>query len=456
MNIGAGLSAAAGYFQEQEHSQDRDYLSKQRAYQDQIMQAGLSSLGDRTAAASAGLDTLPGQTSNTVKANRIKGAGLDFEEGQQPVTQAITASDNQFKLDSQRKAQLVAGAGLDRDVADIPEREEARVANNAKTFNADHLEKLATLATLIGAHDHQGALDYANKAAPGKKFVGIQAMGEATPATGTAGAIDTRGFDLVEDNGTKTNLPWAALNAAAGMKKTGKYTMHEGRDGNVRVLNENTGEVKTPVAGDPARARAPGVNQHTPAQLQLVHEYMAAPENKGMTFSQAMERVKTSMEKPRHEAILEFAGKDLMSLNDPQGAVAKWTKLYDNIKDASKPAQYTPNPPAPANAALAAKARNLIDAGGPQTVENPVSSSPGASATPVQKRPIIAPVGGARPPATSTDAPSYEGWREATRRLEEVNAAAANMSAGQAEQYRATRVPELEAAVQHQSTYRKY
>lgn len=122
---------------------------------------------------------------------------------------------------------------------------------------------------------------------------------------------------------------------------------------------------------------------------------------------------------------------DLMPTTSQPGAMADPA----NINGAAKPGRGATTVPRP------------FQAGG--------TTPAGAGAAPPPRQ-VIRPDGGARPPSAAAEAPSYEGWRTATQRLDEVNAAAANMSAVQAEAYRAARLPELEAAVQFQSNYKKY
>lgn len=173
-------------------------------------------------------------------------------------------------------------------------------------MTARHTQALVDLSRYLSVNDKAGALAHVNMVADsesaqagtkGKKFINIVASGEKTDAN------DSRAFDMMAADGSKIAIPFAAINQAMAMSKTGKYSMHAGRAGDIHVLNENTGALDTKVPADPNYVRSAGNNQHTPAQLQLVNAYMAAPENKGMTFSQAMEKVKTSLEQPRHQAI---------------------------------------------------------------------------------------------------------------------------------------------------------
>lgn len=364
MNLSAGLAASSGFFQAQEHAKDQEFLAKQREYQNQVMQAGLASLDDKTRAesaqarllaaqANAGIDTLPGQTANAIKSNQLQSAGLDFEAQQQPILQGMQASTNRAAQLNQPKQQAISNAGLDASVAQLPELEKARLDSNATQMTARHTQALVDLSRYLSANDKAGALAHVNRIADaesaqagtrGKKFVNIVASGQK------AGDNDSRAFDLVASDGSKVSIPYAAVHQAMAMSKTGKYSMHEGRAGDVHVLNENTGSLETKVPADPNYVRTAGTNPHTPAQLQLVNAYMAAPENKGMTFSQAMEKVKTSMEKPRHQAILELVGKNLLPGADPQKEYQKWADLYDRAKGntpSAKPGLTSNSSPAP-------------------------------------------------------------------------------------------------------------
>lgn len=344
MNLSAGLAAADSFFQNQEHLQDRDYLAKQRAYQQAIMQAGLDTLPDKTRAEVAryGLDTdtsnaerqvLPGQTANALKRQGIESGTLDFQQRQQPIEQGIAAADTQFRADTQPQQQAVEKAGLDRAVADIPEQEAARVAGNVSKMTARHVQNLVDLSRYLTANDKAGALAHINAVAPseptlqGKKFVDI--------------APDVQGnqYVLTTEGGEKMALPFKAIQQAAAMAKTGKYSMHEGRDGSVKVLNENTGDLQVKVPANPDLVRTAGNNAHTPAQMQIAQAYMK--DDPKLTFTQAMEKVKTASEKPTHQLILDMVAKDPGAINDPEGAYKKWAHIVQMAKSGST---MDPNP----------------------------------------------------------------------------------------------------------------
>lgn len=338
MNLGAGLSAATGFFQAQEHSQDRDYLAKQRDYQDKTMQAGLSTLDDWTASdraraklsaaqSGAGLDMLPGKTANTMRQQELDKGGLDFKVEQQPIEQANTA-----------KQTTVSGAGLDMAVSNIPAAQQANDAKNRDAFTSQHINDFAQFGRLIQMGDKAGAMVHAQSVSDAeakrtgtlpKKIVDYRTTGQKT-ADG-----DNRAYNFMYEDGSEVPIPHSAVSGSLAMSKTGKYSMKQGRAGDVQVLNENTGDVQTKVAADPNYARSAGSNQHTPAQLQLVNAYMDAPENKGMTFSQAWDKVRTSMEKPRHQAILELVGKNMMPGSDPQKEYEKWADLFDHARQSA-------------------------------------------------------------------------------------------------------------------------
>lgn len=362
MNLGAGLSAATGFFQAQEHSQDRDYLAKQRDYQAAQMQAGLSTLDDWTASdraraklaaaqSGAGLDMLPGQTANALRQQGLDRGGLDFKQQQQPIEQANTA-----------KRTTITGAGLDMAVSNIPAAQQANDANNRDAFTAQHINDFAQFGRLVQMGDKAGAMAHAQSVSDSeakragslpKKILGYRMTGDKT----TTG--DNRAYTFVYEDGSEVPIPHSAVSGSMAMAsaKTGKYSMKQGRAGDVQVLNENTGEVQTKVAADPNYARSAGTNQHTPAQLQLVNAYMEAPENKGMTFSQAWDKVRTSMDKPRHQAILELVGKDTVSLStgvDANKLYQKWADMYDRARqNPSEDRTQQSAPGLPANSPLA-------------------------------------------------------------------------------------------------------
>lgn len=271
MNLGAGLAAADSFFQAQEHAQDRDFTLKQRAYQSARMQAGLDTLPDQTTAdkarlglaadtSNAGRRVLPGQTANVMAQQGLAATDIAFQGTQQPKVQAVQAGASQFALDSQPKQQAIAGAGLDAGVAQIPENERVRTDANASAATARHQQALVDLSRYLGANDKAGAIAQVNSVAQsesaaagtkGKKFVDIVPTGEKSATA------DNRAYELVAEDGTRVPIPYAAVQQAQAMAKTGKYSMHEGRAGDVHVLNENPGSLETKVPA-PSKPAAPG------------------------------------------------------------------------------------------------------------------------------------------------------------------------------------------------------
>ena len=80
---------------------------------------------------------------------------------------------------------------------------------------------------------------------------------------------------------------------------------------------------------------------------------MDAPGNKGMTLTQALDTVKTGLEKPRHQFIIEQVAKTALPGTDPSVEYKKWADLYDSAKGSkpgltpsggAKPSNTTPNP----------------------------------------------------------------------------------------------------------------
>lgn len=336
---------------------DRAFLGKQRAFQEAQMSAGLDTLPLQTAAekarldlssanSRAGLDMLPGQTANTVAQQRLTANDLRFAQAQQPTTQALTASDNAFKLAAQGKNQAIAGAGLDRAVADIPALEKTRLVTNASAANAQHKQALIDLSRYLKANDKNGALAHANAVADadavragtkGKKFVDIIAAGEKS-ANG-----DGRVINLVADDGAVIGIPFSAIAQAAEVPEAGKFSMHHGRAGEVHVLNERTGQLTNPVPPNPELLRNPTANAHTPAILQLAQAYEAADPK--LTKMQALEMAKTGVAKPREQFLLEMVGKQAMPGQDINRKYKEWEALYDNAKGASNnPQQPTIDP----------------------------------------------------------------------------------------------------------------
>ena len=351
MGIGGGLAAVGGFYQGQAELKDAEFLAKQRAVQIANAQAGLDSLPARTKAEitgaelstarnTAGMQTIQPETDNAVRAARLRGAGLEFEAQSLPGKQQIAAAEQEFQINNLPKTQALAKAGLDRAVAKVPILDAQQAAEGVNSWNDQNSREMLMMAQHLAANDKNSALTLANKIAAGKKnYVDLQATGEK----GTSG--DTRGFDLIASDGSKYNIPFSALSGAMPRGKPGKYSMKQGSAGDVHVLNEETGQLETKVQADPNYGSKPGNNQNTPAELQIIRAIMAAPENKDMTFSQAMARVKTSMEKPRHEAILDLVGKTINPGGDPQKEYDRWADLYDRAKGGGSPSSANPGKP---------------------------------------------------------------------------------------------------------------
>jgi hypothetical protein len=265
LNLGAGLAAADSFFREQDQAKDRAYLQQQRDYQGKVMQAGLDTLGDKTASERAGyqlsaakntsgLDMLPDQTA----ADRLKlkldaatsTAGLDTLPGATANTltrQGLESGDLTFQAGQQPKVQQVAAATTDRAIADIPEQEAQRVATNAGKLSERHLAALRELGQSLKSNDKAGALEVANRysdaealrtGTKGKRFVNIEMKGDG--ANGS--------YHLTAEDGSGVELPAAAVKQALDSAKTGKYSMHQGKEGEVYTFNENTGALERKVA----------------------------------------------------------------------------------------------------------------------------------------------------------------------------------------------------------------
>lgn len=366
-DLGAGLEAANSFYRAQEHGQDRDYLAKQRGYQSAVMDAGLSTLGDQTAAQSqqyklaaaqsaAGLEKLPGQTRNDITGQELAATDLDFRKRMQPGLQAIQEKEQEFQATQQPLVQQVTAAANERGVADIPEQEAARVGANNVKGNERQMTAFINFGQAVKNNDKAGALQVANQWAStealrqgtkGKNFVDVRTTGDASGPNG-----DTRAYQLVADDGSTFDLPFAQIKAAADRAKTGKYDVKIGKAGEVYTFNENTGAIKQEVAPSESYARRTNTGAK-PAQLQMAEALMDAPENKGMTLTQALATVKTGLEKPRHQFLVEMAAKNALPGSDPAAEYEKWAKLYDSAKGqkpgltpsgGAKPSNTVPNP----------------------------------------------------------------------------------------------------------------
>jgi hypothetical protein len=293
MNFAPGLAAANAYFDQNEHLQDRDHLAKQRAYQQAVMDAKQSGLGDEAAAESAvnrlkaeqarsGLEILPQETKNRVDQLSLEGGDIAFKKTMQP-----TVHENA------KKSETVRGAGLDLAVEQIPVNQKKQTANNAQELDKAHAQHLATLGQRIFSGDIEGALNYMNDTAAGKrKFVELKPV--KVDGKQAVQAIDSEGNHVL--------FPRQSLEHAINMQKTGKYSTHMDRDsGALYVTNEFTGDVQEKVKGDPRRIQAAATGGK-PSEMQMQYQFLTQhPDGPKLSAEKATEMVTKGSRKTPEE-----------------------------------------------------------------------------------------------------------------------------------------------------------
>ena len=319
MNIAPGLAAVNSYFDQNEHIQDRDYLAKQRDYQQAVMDANRGTLEDEASArvaasklsaarAQAGLETLPQETANRNAQLGLDSENLTFNKKMLPTVQANAQKETQ-----------VRGAGLDSAIAQIPENERKRISDNASAANSRHLQALVDLSHYLTANDKAGALQHVNAVADaesvqsgtkGKKFVDIHAVGDG----------ENRAFELVSQDGSKVSIPYAAVLQASSMAKTGKYKfIMDDATGRVVAGNENTGDVQEKVPGDPQRLKMGGGGK--PSEMQMQFLFLTKhPDGPKLSPERAIEMITKGSHKTaeeRYHAYKQELVKAAAGLNQP-------------------------------------------------------------------------------------------------------------------------------------------
>lgn len=329
MNIGAGLSAANAFFKQNEHIQDRDYLAKQRAYQQQVMDTEAAGLSDASAAktaanrlaaarANAGMETLPQETQNRMAGLGLESGDIAFRKAQQPAMQ-----------ENARKATTVQGAGLDSGISQIPFNEQKRVATNAFEKDQIHKQHLLTLAQRIFSGDTQGALNYMNEAAAGKrKFVDLKPV-----------IVDgVQAVQAIDDQGSHEIIPRKALETVLSQQKTGKYKFLKNDNGQVIAGDELTGNAKEVIPPDP-KLSALGVNGK-PSEMQMQFTFLTQHQDgPKLTKEKATEMITKGSHKTAEERYHAYK-------TELVKAAASWNKPIEMDKineQAAALAGYDPN-----------------------------------------------------------------------------------------------------------------
>lgn len=344
MNIAPGLAAVNSYFDQNEHIQDRDYLAKQRAYQQAVMDAKQGGLADEAAATNAvnrlraeqarsGLEILPQETKNRVDQLGLEGGDIAYKKAMQPTLQANAT-----------KAETVRGAGLDLAVKQIPFNEKKQTASNAHELDQIHAQHLATLGQRIFSGDIQGALNYMNETDGGKrKFVDLKPVKVG----------DQQAVQAVDDQGNHELIPRKALEHAMNMQKTGKYKfMTDDNTGRVIAGNENTGDVVEKIPADMSRLRT-GWNGGKPSEMQMQYQFLTQhPDGPKLSAEKATEMITKGSHKTAEERYHAYK-QELVKAEAGLGRVPDIAKInqqaaqlsgYDpNVKTGLSNGSNTPN-----------------------------------------------------------------------------------------------------------------
>ena len=257
MNLGLGLIAADQYFKAGDERELRDQRRRRFEQDDQVRQAELSLLPDRTTAARSGYRVTDEANQTTLAAvpltrrsllaeaaaNAVANEGraaraptevtianndAQFRLGQQPTTQATAAAqqtlglgqaqrnlgrmaDDQETLDNQA---LIARDLSRFNVRDMPraiaEKVRAGAISEAQAMPVVH----ATLADLVTAGDPGEIVRFVNTMAEARGGANAMKIGGVRVEGGNLVFQDATGKDMAQANGMRMAIPLAVLQAA--------------------------------------------------------------------------------------------------------------------------------------------------------------------------------------------------------------------------------------------------
>lgn len=329
MNLGYGLAAVDSYFKAGDERKVREYDQAKR-------DAELSLMGDKvdadrnrlrleSAQSSAGLETLPGQTANTMAKQRYEQADLTAKADRQGLDNAAAMSNSKVaaktaKFNEDNLATTLDSMAVKNELSK-QEQLDAVMGQLAKTFNAN---------------DKPRALAFANKIASASNILPEFNGKTATDITVENGAdkLNTGpGYRIKFNDGTDLFLAQQTMNdALTRVKGNAKlHFMHDKDTGEVLVGNESTGKVT--VARQPDLSRVTNnVNKMGPLERDV--NYLVS--GHGMSKEQALAHLKSTNTMSRDNFVLKsIENAQAMGKKVTDADIAQFGAMYDRTKQSA-------------------------------------------------------------------------------------------------------------------------
>lgn len=329
MNLGYGLAAVDSYFKAGDERKVREYDQAKRdaelSLMDDKVNADRNRLRLESAQSSAGLETLPGQTANTMAKQRYEQADLTAKADRQGLDNAAAMSKSKVAAETARFDEDNLASTLDsmavKNELSKQEQLDAVLGKLAQTFNAN---------------DKPRALDFANTIASASNILPEFNGKTATDITVENGAdkLNTGpGYRIKFNDGTDLFLAQQTMNdALTRVKGNAKlHFMHDKDTGEVLVGNESTGKVT--VARQPDLSRVSNnVNKQGPLERDV--NYLMA--SHGMSKEQALATTQSAKTKNRDAFIRDLAIQKA-GLGKPvtDADLTAYGELYDKSKSQS-------------------------------------------------------------------------------------------------------------------------
>ncbi len=379
MNLGYGLAAVDSYFKAGDERKVREYDQAKRDAELSLMPDKMDADRNRirleSAQNSAGLETLPGQTQNTLAEQRNKSADLAATADRKGLDNAAAMSKSKVaaetaKFDEDNLASTLDSMAVKNELSK-QEQLDAVLGQMAKTFNAN---------------DKPRALAFANKIASASNI-----LPEFNGKTATDIAVEKGsdklntgdGYRIKFTDGTDLFLTQQTMNdALTRVKGNAKLNfMHDKDTGEVLVGNESTGKV---AVARPASRQNP-TKDNRPSEARLVDYYIS----KGMPEDEAIRRANRLKDMAPANAEFQLY-KDRVSLN-PNADEATKQKIRQDVRKevqdifggSGAALSSAPNAAPPAQASNP-KIQRLISGApnGPSLAQAPTVAQPAAAPQP--------------------------------------------------------------------------
>lgn len=323
MDLGLAMAGANAFFKDQQAQEIRDRERQRYEWEKQRAEAEMGLLPDRTTAersrlqlsdatSRSGMETLPGQTANTVTQQRITAGTLAGEERRQPQTEATkdiraTMDSNQAasdfmsqgdKLTTERNHNTVAAAMSNLDVEELPRTlAQKRLTNEISQADSDIMLG-AKLSDLIDAGDTNSIVRLLNAQKRTIQDPKIQSLPDVASVSKAKDANGTEYLVLKDAQGKEIMArPIEAYRAAKASLSKIEYKSVDAGDSLVRVQG---GKV-TPVYTAPESAKSTAAHQ---GPLQRDVNYLVTEH--GMSKDRALQYLNQAKTQSKQQFVLEM------------------------------------------------------------------------------------------------------------------------------------------------------